>query len=93
MQLALAELAEWAFIEAKAAPSKAEQKAWQQVRDWAVGGGRSAKVAKQKTPLPPDTDILEALEARLPGIIATGARWSKANAFDEATKPAPVGSD
>lgn len=84
LQLALAELADWAQLEAKAADSQAAQDIWLQVRDWAQNGARSGKTPKAKHPLPPDTDILEALEARIPGIIATGARWArKANAGTE----------
>ena len=86
LQLALAELADWAMIEAKAADSTVAQNIWLQVRDWSSNGALSGKVPKAKHPLPPDTDILEALEARVPGIIATGARWArKANNQTEAT--------
>ena len=77
LQLALAELADWTQIEAKAADSKVLQDIWLQVRDWAQNGARAGKTLKAKHPLPPDTDILEALEARIPGIIATGARWAR----------------
>lgn len=77
LKFALAELADWAQIEAKAADSQATQRLWLQVRDWAQNGARSGKTPKAKHPLPPDTDILEALEARIPGIIATGARWAR----------------
>lgn len=84
LQLALAELADWAQLEAKAADSKASQIIWLQVRDWAQNGARAGKATKAKHPLPPDTNILEALNARIPGIIATGARWArKANAEAE----------
>lgn len=86
LHLALAELADWAQLEAKAADSQISQIIWLQVRDWAQNGARAGKAPKAKQPLPPDTDILDALEARIPGIIATGARWArKANA-----KPEPV---
>ncbi len=77
LQFALAELADWAQLEAKAADSQVSQGIWLQVRDWARNGARYGKTPKAKHPLPPDTDILEALEARIPGIIAIGARWAR----------------
>lgn len=92
LQLALAELADWAQLEAKAADSQVSQDIWLQVRDWAQNGARSGKMPKAKHPLPPDTDILEALESRIPGIIATGARWArKANVQAEAPSLSEVG--
>ena len=82
VRFALAELAEWAQLEFKAADSTAQRDAWLDVRDWARNGARLSKPTKPKQPMPPDTDILEALEKHIPGIIAAGTRWArKANAI------------
>lgn len=86
VRFALAELSEWAQLEFKAADSTAQRDAWLDVRDWARNGARTSKPSKPKQPMPPDTDILEALENHIPGIIAAGARWArKANVADQAT--------